>query len=132
MTESADLRPFTPLLIGPWWPAYPTQLTAAAAQWDAQAQVKDNERNALRNLRTLIATSNRGNTANDLTSRMSQHEQRLLDVVEHCHHKRDANTAVANAITTLRSTLSSLANSGNNDIQTILSKDISGSSQLRV
>jgi len=48
---------------------------------------------------------------------MSQHEQRLLDIVEHLHSKRDANTAVANTITTLRSALSGFANSGNDEIE---------------
>lgn len=54
------------MLIGAWWPAPPAQPTAAVTHWSAQSQVNDNERAELRNQLTLIATSNRGNTADDL------------------------------------------------------------------
>ncbi len=89
--DSPDPRPFTYLLVGAWWPALPTQLEEAAAYWQQHSQVKNQERQQIRNDRLKFGKSNTGHTAEDMMTRLAIGERRLLDVAAHCQRKSEAN-----------------------------------------
>lgn len=123
MIDSPDPRPFTPLLVGAWWPAPPTQLIAAVTHWLEQSRIKDQERLELRNQRIQLGKTNRGHTAEDMMTRLAIGEQRLMDIAEHCLCKSEANKNVADAVEQLRTNLRGIARSGNDAIQQILSEN---------
>lgn len=75
---------------------------------------------ALRNQWAVIAAHNQGHTADDLISRYQQGEKFHLDLAEKYQAKASAFDSGADAIDYLRSRLSDIANTGNQEIDQIL------------
>lgn len=123
MSDLPDYRPFTETLIGLWWPAPPTQPAAAVDFWSGHMEAKQREADGINNLITLLGQRNSGHTAEDMLTRLRLGRKRLLDVANQCRAKSEANKNVAKAIDDLRTRLTSIANSGNDDIDKILKKN---------
>jgi len=118
----ADLPPgkWTAALIGPWWPGPSTSLRAGAQHWSQACAEQQLFSEDLRNQWATIAAHNQGHTADDLISRYQQGEKFHLDLAEKYQAKASAFNSGADAIDYLRSRLSEIASSGNQEIDQIL------------
>lgn len=117
-----DLPPgkWTALLIGPWWPAPPTALRAAAQYWNYAFEQQEQYSQDLRNQRATLLAHNEGHTADDLAGRYYQGEQFHLDLAEKYRDKAAALDRCANEVDSLRSKLAAKAAAGNKEIDDIL------------
>lgn len=95
MTDLPDSRPFTPMLIGAWWPAPPIGPAAAVDFWSGHMNVKQREAEEVNNVATWLGEHNSGHTAEDMLTRLALGKNRLLDVAHHCRSKSEANDSVA-------------------------------------
>ncbi|MCA2314736.1 DUF5631 domain-containing protein [Mycobacterium sp. WUMAC-025] len=119
---AVDLPPgvWTAALIGPWWPAPSTALRAGAQHWDEACAEQQLYSQTLRAQWTLFSAQNQGHTADDLINRFQQGEKFHLDLAEKYQTKTSAFNSAADATDYLRSRLSDIANTGNNEINEIL------------
>ncbi|VDM89271.1 hypothetical protein MB901379_02844 [Mycobacterium basiliense] len=119
---AADLPPgkWSAWLVGAWWPARPNALTSGVSYWRQAEEIKHNEANGLQNERSRLAV-NRGRTADDLMDRFLRGEHRLNTIAEQCDTKSRQSDLVADAVDNLRDQLTNIAQSGNGDIDQILS-----------
>ncbi|MCA4759284.1 UNVERIFIED_CONTAM: DUF5631 domain-containing protein [Mycobacterium avium subsp. hominissuis] len=117
-----DLPPgvWTAALIGPWWPAPSTALRAGAQHWSESCVEQQLYSQTLRTQWTLFAAHNQGHTADDLIDRFQQGEKFHLDLAEKYQAKASAFNSAADATDYLRSRLSDIANTGNQEINDIL------------
>ncbi|MDV3268920.1 DUF5631 domain-containing protein [Mycobacterium avium] len=111
---------WTAALIGPWWPAPSTALRAGAQHWSEACVEQQAYSQTLRTQWTLFAAHNQGHTADDLIDRFQQGEKFHLDLAEKYQAKASAFNSAADATDYLRSRLSEIANTGNNEINQIL------------
>lgn len=119
---AVDLPPgtWTAALIGAWWPAPSTALRAGAQHWNAACTEQQLYSQTLRTQWTLFAAHNQGHTADDLINRFQQGERFHLDLAEKYQTKASAFSSAADATDYLRSRLSDIANTGNEEINEIL------------
>lgn len=119
---AVDLPPgaWTAALIGAWWPAPSTALRAGAQHWNAACTEQQLYSQTLRTQWTLFAAHNQGHTADDLINRFQQGERFHLDLAEKYQTKASAFSSAADATDYLRSRLSDIASTGNEEINEIL------------
>lgn len=119
---AVDLPPgtWTAALIGAWWPAPSTALRAGAQHWNAACTEQQLYSQTLRAQWTLFSAHNQGRTADDLINRFQQGERFHLDLAEKYQTKASAFSSAADATDYLRSRLSDIANTGNEEINEIL------------
>lgn len=122
---AVDLPPgtWTVALIGPWWPAPSTALRAGAQHWSEACAEQQLCSQTLRAQWTLFAAHNQGRTADDLVHRFRQGEKFHMDLAEKYGIKASAFNSAADATDYLRSRLSTIANSGNKEINDILASN---------
>lgn len=123
MVDLPDARPFTPVLIGGWWAARPTGPEQAVTFWREHMETKQQEAQRLDALISWLRQHNSGNTFEDMLVRLRLGRNHLIDVAERCDAKSKANQTVADALNGLRDRLSSIAKSGNDEIDKILKQD---------
>ena len=123
MVDLPDPRPFTPVLIGGWWAARPTGPEQAVTFWREHMETKQQEAQSLDALISWLRQHNSGNTFEDMLVRLRLGRNHLIDVAERCDAKSKANQTVADALNGLRDRLSSIAKSGNDEIDKILKQD---------
>lgn len=117
------------LLVGAWWPARPDAPAARVSYWRHAGEVKRQEASDLQNPRTQLAV-NKGQTADDFLERYWRGEQRITTVAHQCQVKSEQSDRVVDAVNNLRDRLSEIANSGNEEIDQILSG--TGSTETKV
>lgn len=128
---AVDLPPgrWSALLVGAWWPARPDAVTAGVAYWRQAGEHKRQEAGDLQNTRSQLAV-NKGRTADDLLERYWRGEQRVATIAHQCQVKSEQSDLVADAVNHLRDRLSEIAESGNAEIDRILSGN--GSTEAKV
>lgn len=119
---AVDLPPgkWSAWLVGPWWCARPEAPIAAVTYWRQAADLKRREASDLQNERSRLAV-NQGRTAEDLLERYWRGEQRLTTIAHQCQVKSEQSDRVADAVNNLRDRLTEIAQSGNQEIDNILS-----------
>jgi hypothetical protein len=110
---------YTAALVGAWWPQPSISLRAGAAHWRAQQQQQEQYAQQLRMQWTLIASSNKGRTADDLVSRFQQGEKFHIDLAEKYQAKADAFDKGADAVDNLREGLKGIADDYNQRISNV-------------
>ncbi|MCV6986371.1 DUF5632 domain-containing protein [Mycobacterium shinjukuense] len=118
---AADLPPgrWTAALVGPWWPAPPAALRAAAQHWATWAMQKQELARKLINQHDLLSR-NQGRTAEDLIGRYLRGAKSEVTKAEKYEIKKGAFNTAADAIDYLRSRLTEIAGEGNKEIDDVL------------
>lgn len=127
----ADLPPgkWSAALVGPWWPAPPTQLRSDAEYWGNKSKELANEAHDVEQEIKKLSV-NEGITARDTIDKHTIVKDKLNKDSVDCEAKAEDTKRVADAIDALRSKLTSIAHDGNKKIDDILSKKGSSAEKL--
>ncbi|MGV0627814.1 DUF5631 domain-containing protein [Mycolicibacter minnesotensis] len=114
--------PWSPWLVGLWWPAAPAQPEHGINFWSGHAELKGQEIAELNRLLAFLAMNNSGHTADDMIGKLRTGMKQLTNIQRDCLAKSTANARIVAAIYDLRENLEIICQKGNEEIDAILQR----------